>query len=135
MLNKALIIGNVGADPEIRSFSNGGRVANLNIATSEKWKDKATGEMKEKTEWHRVSIMTDGLVGVVESYIKKGSKVYLEGQIETRKWQDKDGNDKYSTEIVLRGFNSKLVMLDSKGQGGQSTPAPEPEIGGDEIPF
>jgi len=136
MLNKAIIIGNVGADPDIRSFSNGGKVANLNVATSEKWKDKATGELKEKTDWHRVAVFSEGLVGVVEKYIRKGSKLYLEGQIETRKWQDQEGNDKYSTEIVLRGFNSKLVMLDSKGQGQAQQPQnPEPDLGGDEIPF
>lgn len=117
-LNKVQLIGNLGADPEIRSFQNGGRVANLRIATSESWKDKATGERKEKTEWHTVALFSDGLVGVAERYLKKGSKVYVEGQLQTRKWQDKDGNDRYSTEIVLQGYDSKLVMLD--GPSGNS---------------
>lgn len=116
-LNKVMIIGNLGRDPEIRSFSNGGKVANLRIATSETWKDKTTGEKKERTEWHTVSIMNDGLVGVVERYLKKGSKVYVEGQLETRKWQDQSGADKYSTEIVLRGFGGTLQMLDGKPGG------------------
>lgn len=116
-LNKVMIIGNLGRDPEIRSFSNGGRVANLRIATSETWKDKTTGEKKERTEWHTVSIMNEGLVGVVERYLKKGSKVYIEGQLETRKWQDQSGADKYSTEIVLRGFGGTLQMLDGKASG------------------
>ena len=122
-LNKVMIIGNLGRDPEIRSFSNGGKVANLRIATSETWKDKTTGEKKERTEWHTVSIMNEGLVGVVERYLKKGSKVYIEGQLETRKWQDQSGADKYSTEIVLRGFGGTLQMLDGKSggsDGGQS---------------
>lgn len=118
-LNKVQLIGNLGADPEIRSFQNGGRVANLRIATSESWKDKATGEKKEKTEWHTVAIFTDGLVGVAERYLKKGSKVYVEGQLQTRKWQDKDGNDRYSTEIVLQGYGASLVMLDGMGNGQQ----------------
>lgn len=119
-LNKVQLIGNLGADPEIRSFQNGGRVANLRIATSESWKDKATGEKREKTEWHTVAMFNDGLVGVAERYLKKGSKVYIEGQLQTRKWQDKDGSDRYSTEIVLQGYDSKLVMLDgvSGGSGG-----------------
>lgn len=118
-LNKVQLIGNLGADPEIRSFQNGNRVANLRIATSESWKDKATGEKKEKTEWHTVAIFTDGLVGVAERYLKKGSKVYVEGQLQTRKWQDKDGNDRYSTEIVLQGYGASLVMLDGMGGGQQ----------------
>lgn len=116
-LNKVMIIGNLGRDPEIRSFSNGGKVANLRIATSESWKDKTTGEKKERTEWHTVSIMNEGLVGVVDRYLKKGSKVYIEGQLETRKWQDQSGADKYSTEIVLRGFGGTLQMLDGKPGG------------------
>lgn len=121
-LNKVQLIGNLGADPEIRSFQNGGKVANLRIATSESWKDKATGEKKEKTEWHTVAIFNEGLVGVVERFLKKGSKVYLEGQLQTRKWADKDGNDRYSTEVVLQGFGGTLVMLDGKpsGSGGSS---------------
>lgn len=114
-LNKVQIIGNLGKDPEIRSFNNGGRVASLSIATSESWKDKATGERKERTEWHRVSIFNEALVGIAEKYLKKGSKVYLEGQLETRKYTDKDGTDKYTTEIVLRPFRGEIVMLDGKG--------------------
>lgn len=118
-LNKVQLIGNLGADPEIRSFQNGNRVANLRIATSESWKDKATGERKEKTEWHTVTLFSEGLVGVAERYLKKGSKVYIEGQLQTRKWQDQSGNDRYSTEVVLQGYDSKLVMLDGvSGNGG-----------------
>ena len=120
-LNKVMLIGNLGADPEIKSFQNGGKIANLRIATSEQWKDKQTGEKKERTEWHSVSIHGDGLVGVVERYLFKGSKVYLEGQLSTRKWQDKDGNDRYTTEVVLRGPGAKLTMLDSPGGGGRSS--------------
>lgn len=118
-LNKVILIGNLGADPEIKSFSNGGKVANLRIATSETWKDKATGERKEKTEWHSVTVQGDGLVGVVERYLKKGSKVYVEGQLRTRKWQDQSGQDRYSTEVQV-GMRGALVMLDGKNnaQGG-----------------
>lgn len=124
-LNKVELIGHVGNDPDIKSFSNGGKVANLSIATSESWKDKTTGERKEKTEWHRIAIFQEGLVGVIEKYVKKGSKLYIEGQLETRKWQDQDGNDKYSTEIVLKGFGGKMLMLDGKpdGQAQPSQPA------------
>lgn len=117
-VNKVILIGNLGQDPEIRSFQNGGKVANLRVATSETWKDRNTGERRERTEWHRVAIMSEGLVNVVERFLKKGSKVYLEGQLETRKWQDQSGQDRYTTEIVLRGFNSALVMLDGRGEGG-----------------
>ncbi len=117
-VNKVILIGNLGADPEIRSFQNGGRVANLRIATSENWKDKNTGERKEKTEWHSVAIFSDGLIGVVERYVKKGSKVYIEGKLQTRKWQDQSGNDRYSTEVVIQGMGGSLTMLDSAG-GGQ----------------
>ena len=117
-VNKVILIGNLGRDPEIRSFQNGGKVANLRIATSEQWKDRNTGERKERTEWHTVSIMSEGLVNVVERFLKKGSKVYIEGQLETRKWQDQSGADKYSTAIVLRGFNGTLQMLDGRGEGG-----------------
>lgn len=121
MLNRAMIIGHLGADPEIRSFQSGGKVANLRIATTEKWKDKNTGEQQERTEWHSVAIMNDGLVGVVERFLRKGSKVYVEGQLQTRKWQDQSGNDRYSTEIVLRGFGGSLVMLDSaQGQSNDN---------------
>ena len=119
-VNKVILVGNLGKDPEIRSFQNGGRVASFSIATSENWKDKATGEKKEKTEWHRISVLNDKLVEVVEKYVKKGAKLYIEGQLETRKWTDKDGNEKYSTEVVLRPFRGELTMLDGKGGGGSS---------------
>ena len=119
-LNKVMLIGNLGADPEIRSFQNGGKVANLRIATSETWKDRNTGERQERTEWHTVAIFSEGLVGVVERFLRKGSKVYIEGQLQTRKWQDQSGNDRYSTEVVLRGLNGTLTMLDGaqSGSGG-----------------
>ena len=117
-LNKVMLIGNLGADPEIRSFQNGGKVANLRIATSETWKDRNTGERQERTEWHTVAIFSEGLINVVENYLKKGSKVYVEGQLQTRKWQDQQGNDRYSTEVVLRGYNGTLTMLDGAGGGG-----------------
>ncbi len=116
-LNKVMLIGNLGQDPEVRSFQNGGKVCNLRIATSETWKDKE-GQRQEKTEWHTVAIFSEGLVRVCENYLKKGSKVYVEGQLQTRKWQDQNGQDRYSTEVVLRGFNGTLVMLDSRGEGG-----------------
>lgn len=157
-VNKVILVGNVGNEPEIRTFQNGGRVANLSLATSENWKDKASGERKERTEWHRVSVLNEGLVKVIESYVHKGSKLYIEGQLETRKWQDQNGNDRYSTEVVLRPYRGELTMLDSKGssgggfrdsqdggfqhappanQGGAATaaaPAPMDELE-DEIPF
>ncbi|MEB3416780.1 single-stranded DNA-binding protein [Alteriqipengyuania sp. WL0013] len=117
-LNKVMLIGNLGADPEIRSFQNGGKVANLRIATSETWKDRNTGERQERTEWHTVAIFSEGLVGVVERYLRKGSKVYVEGQLQTRKWQDQSGNDRYSTEVVIRGLNGSLTMLDGAQGGG-----------------
>jgi len=117
-LNKVMLIGNLGADPEIRSFQNGGKVANLRIATSETWKDRNTGERQERTEWHTVAIFSEGLVGVVERFLRKGSKVYIEGQLQTRKWQDQSGNDRYSTEVVLRGMNGTLTMLDGASGGG-----------------
>ena len=119
-LNKVMLIGNLGPDPEIRSFQNGGKVANLRIATSETWKDKNTGERQERTEWHNVAIFSEGLVGVVERFLKKGSKVYIEGQLQTRKWQDQNGQDRYTTEVVIRGMNGTLTMLDgaSGGSGG-----------------
>ncbi len=117
-LNKVMLIGNLGADPEIRSFQNGGKVANLRIATSETWKDRNTGERQEKTEWHTVAIFSEGLVNVVENYLKKGSKVFIEGKLQTRKWQDQSGNDRYSTEVVLRGYDGTLTMLDGRGEGG-----------------
>jgi len=128
-VNKVILVGNVGRDPEIRSFQNGGRVASFSVATSENWKDKSTGERKEKTEWHRISILNDKLVEIVERYVKKGSKLYLEGQLETRKWTDKDGQEKYTTEVVLRPFRGDLTMLDSAGSrsGGNLPPPPTEE--------
>lgn len=117
-VNKVILVGNLGADPEVRNLPSGGKVVNLSIATSENWKDKNTGERREKTEWHRVVIFSEGLARVAESYLKKGSKVYLEGQLQTRKWQDQSGADKYSTEIVLQGFNSNMTLLDGRGEGG-----------------
>jgi single-strand DNA-binding protein len=154
-VNKVILIGNLGADPEIRRTQDGRPIANLRVATSESWRDKATGERKEKTEWHRVVIFNEGLCRIAEQYLKKGSKVYLEGQLQTRKWQDKDGQDKYSTEVVLQGFNSQLTMLDTRGRdsgGGEvsedfgaqgAMPARKPAMAGagkrgdmdDEIPF
>ena len=117
-VNKVILIGNLGQDPEIRSFPSGGKVANLRVATSESWRDRNTGERREKTEWHRVTITSEGLIGVVERFLKKGSKVYLEGRLETRKWQDQSGQDRYTTEVVIAGFGGTLVMLD--GRGGPS---------------
>ena len=116
-LNKVMLIGNLGADPEVRSFQNGGRVCNLRIATSEQWKDRE-GQRQERTEWHSVAIFSDGLINVCENYLRKGSKVFIEGQLQTRKWQDQSGNDRYTTEIVLRGFNGTLTMLDGRNEGG-----------------
>ncbi len=117
-LNKVMIIGNLGADPEVRTFGNGGRVCNLRIATSESWRDKNTGERREKTEWHTVAVFSEGLVKICEQYLKKGSKVYVEGALQTRKWQDQSGNDRYSTEVVLQGFGGTLTMLDGRSGGG-----------------
>ncbi len=117
-VNKVILVGNLGADPEIKSFQNGGRIANLRIATSESWKDRATGEKKERTEWHSVVINSDGLVGVVERFLRKGSKVYIEGQLRTRKWQDQSGNDRYTTEISVGGMGGVLTMLDGSGGAG-----------------
>lgn len=155
-VNKVILIGNLGKDPEIRSFQNGGRVCNLSLATSESWKDKASGERKERTEWHRVAIFNDRLVEVAEKYLKKGAKIYLEGQIETRKYTDQAGVEKYATEVVLRQFRGELTMLDGRNTGshepedenqdsperyaaasGSSQPAPKrkPDILDDDIPF
>lgn len=117
-VNKVILIGNLGADPEIKSFQNGGKIANIRIATSEQWKDRMTGERKERTEWHNVVINGEGLVGVVERYLKKGSKVYIEGSLRTRKWQDRDGNDRYTTEVVIAGMGGTLTMLDGAPGGG-----------------
>ncbi len=116
-INKVILVGNLGQDPEVRQFNNGGSVCSFSVATGESWKDKNTGEKREKTEWHRVSIFNEGLVRVASQYLKKGSKVYLEGQLETRKWQDKDGNDRYTTEVVLKGYSSNLTMLDGRNSG------------------
>lgn len=117
-VNKVILIGNLGADPEVRRTQDGRPIANLRVATSETWRDKATGERKEKTEWHRVVIFNEGLCRVAEQYLKKGAKVYIEGQLQTRKWTDQSGQEKYSTEVVLQGFNSQLTMLDRSGGGG-----------------
>ncbi|GGL77612.1 single-stranded DNA-binding protein [Wenxinia marina] len=117
-VNKVILIGNLGRDPETRTFQNGGKVCNLRIATSENWKDRNTGERREKTEWHSVAIFSEGLVRVAEQFLRKGSKVYIEGKLETRKWQDQSGQDRYSTEVVLRGFGDTLTMLDGRGEGG-----------------
>lgn len=119
-VNKVILVGNLGRDPESRTFSNGGKVVELRVATSESWKDRNSGEKKERTEWHTVKLFSEGLANVAERYLRKGSKVYLEGQLQTRKWQDQQGQDRYSTEIVLQGFDAKLVMLDGPGgaQGG-----------------
>jgi single-strand DNA-binding protein len=128
-VNKVILIGNLGADPEIRRTQDGRPIANLRVATSETWRDKNTGERREKTEWHRVVIFNEGLCKIAEQYLKKGSKVYLEGALQTRKWQDKDGQDRYSTEVVLQGFNSQLTMLDGRSGGGGASS----EGGGDEF--
>ena len=118
-VNKTTLVGNLGADPEVKSFQNGNRIANLRLATSESWKTK-DGEQKEKTEWHSVTLSSDGLVSVAERFLRKGSKVYVEGKLQTRKWQDQSGNDRYSTEVTVGGFNGVLVMLDGKKDGGAS---------------
>jgi single-strand DNA-binding protein len=134
-VNKVILVGNLGNDPEVRTMQSGDEVVNLSIATSETWKDKSSGERKEKTEWHRVVVFNQGLVNVCKNYLKKGSKVYIEGQLETRSWEQ-DGQKKYSTEIVLRPFRSELTMLDSKGDTQTSqAPAPAPDELEDEIPF
>lgn len=129
-INKVILIGNLGKDPEIRSMQSGGRVCNLAIATSESWRDKKSGERRERTEWHRVVIFNDALVGIAERYLKKGSKIYIEGQLETRKWQDQSGNDKYTTEVVLRNYSGELTMLGradgGSGGGGKQVESSEP---------
>lgn len=144
-VNKVILVGNLGRDPEIRSMQNGGRVCNLSIATSESWKDRNSGERREKTEWHRVVVFNENLVRLCENYLKKGAKVYLEGQIETRKWQDQGGQERYTTEIVLRPYRGELTMLDGRGGGegmgggggggfqAEDDRAPEPLD--DDIPF
>ena len=117
-VNKVILVGNLGRDPEVRTFQNGGKVCNLRIATSENWKDRNTGERREKTEWHSVAIFSEPLARIAEQYLRKGSKVYLEGQLETRKWQDQSGQDRYSTEVVLRPYKGELTLLDSRGDAG-----------------
>lgn len=117
-VNKVILVGNLGRDPEVRSMQNGGKVCNLSVATSERWKDRNTGEQQEKTEWHRVVIFDDRLVDVAERFLQKGRKVYLEGELQTRKWQDQSGQEKYTTEVVLRRFRGQLVLLDSRSEGG-----------------
>lgn len=119
-VNKVILIGNLGRDPEIRTFQNGNKVANLNLATSESWKDKTTGEKKDRTEWHRVVIFNENLVNLAERYLKKGHKIYIEGQLETRKWTDKDGQEKYTTEVVLRPYRGEITMLDSPNRGADN---------------
>jgi single-strand DNA-binding protein len=132
-VNKVMLIGNVGADPEIKTFSNGGKVANFSLATSESWKDKTSGEKKERTEWHRVSVTNEGLVGVIEKYVKKGSKLYIEGQLETRKYE-KDGKDHYTTEVTLRPYRGELTLLDSNKVDKQASQQADQKLG-DEVPF
>lgn len=140
-VNKVVLVGNLGRDPEVRSLQNGGKVANLSVATSEQWKDKQTGERRERTEWSRVVIWNQGLVGVAERYLQKGAKVYLEGQLETRKWQDQSGNDRYTTEVVLRPYKSELHVLaggrqTAAGAPAAAAPAPAPADNfDDDIPF
>lgn len=133
-VNKVILVGNLGKDPEVRRMTSGEPVVNLSVATSESWRDKASGEKKEKTEWHRVVIFNENLAKVAEQYLRKGSKVYLEGALQTRKWQDKDGQDKYSTEIVLNRFNGTMVMLDGRGGGGESSIAGGSRTGASEAP-
>ena len=137
-INKVILVGNLGADPEIRQTKDGRPIANLSIATGESWKDKNTGERREKTEWHRVVIFNEGLAKIAEQYLRKGSKVYLEGQLQTRKWQDQNGQDKYTTEVVLQGFNGNLTMLDSRQGGGDFAGSSTGSIGsgggGDSLP-
>jgi single-strand DNA-binding protein len=117
-VNKVILVGNLGRDPEVRTFQNGGKVVNLRLATSERWRDRNTGENRERTEWHSVAIFSEPLAKVAEQYLRKGSKIYIEGQLETRKWQDQSGNDRYSTEVVLRPYKGELTMLDGRGEGG-----------------
>lgn len=137
-VNKVILIGNLGGAPEIRSFTNGGKVCNLRIATSETWKDKSTGDRRERTEWHSVAIFNENLARLAEQYLRKGSKVYIEGKMQTRKWQDQSGQDRYSTEITLQGYDAKLVMLDGRKERGDEPRREEPQNPqdlGDEIPF
>jgi single-strand DNA-binding protein len=130
-VNKVILVGNLGKDPEIRRTQDGRPIANLSVATSESWRDKATGERKEKTEWHRVVIFNEGLCKIAEQYLKKGAKIYIEGQLQTRKWTDQAGVEKYSTEVVLQGFNSNLTMLEGRSGGGGSFGSDDQSSGGD----
>lgn len=143
-VNKVILVGNVGADPEIRKTQDGKSIANIRLATSESWRDKSSGERREKTEWHRIVIFNESICKVVEQYVKKGSKLYVEGQLQTRKWTDKDSHDRYSTEVVIQGFNGSLTMLDSRGEKQDEPTKPAPERKAvrassadmdDEIPF
>ena len=143
-VNKVILVGNLGRDPEAKSLPSGGKLVNLNVATSETWRDKMSGERKDKTEWHRVVIFDENLARIAEQYLRKGSKVYLEGQLQTRKWQDQSGADRYSTEVVLQRFNSAMVLLDSRGEGGGGGGAKKGGLGGggsfdddldDDVPF
>ncbi len=129
-VNKVILVGNLGRDPEVRTFQNGGKVCNLRIATSENWRDRNTGERKERTEWHSVAIFSEPLAKIAEQYLKKGSKVYIEGQLETRKWQDQSGQDRYSTEVVLRPYRGELTLLDSRDGGGGGYSGPSADRGG-----
>ena len=134
-VNKAIILGHLGADPDVRTFQNGGKVCNLRIATSETWRDKQTGERKERTQWHQVAIFSEAIAAIAEKYLRKGSKVYIEGQIETRKWQDQSGADKYTTEIVLRPYGGQLTLLDGVTKDAGDDVIEKPTEIGDEIPF
>lgn len=139
-VNKVILVGHLGNEPEIRTTQSGQKIANLSIATSERWKDRSTGEQREKTEWHRVVVFSEGLAKVAEQYLKKGSKVYIEGQLQTRSWEDQSGQKKYSTEIVLQGFNANLTLLDSRNEDSQPqrqerTPVRGPAFDDDTIPF
>jgi len=131
-VNKVILIGNLGRDPEVRTFQNGGKVCNLRIATSERWRDKNTGENRERTEWHSVAIFSEGLIRVCEQYLRKGSTVYVEGKLQTRKWQDQSGADRYSTEVVIQGFDGKMVMLGGRGEGGGGGSSFGGSFGGDQ---
>ena len=120
-VNKVILLGNLGRDPDIRSMQSGNKMASFSIATSKRWKDKSTQEQREKTSWHNIVVFGEGLVDIVEKYVKKGSKIYIEGELQTRKWQDQDGNDKYTTEVILQGYNSNLTLLDSRGGANTSS--------------
>ena len=131
-VNKVILLGNLGRDPDIRSMQSGSKMASFSIATSKRWKDKNTQEQKEKTSWHNIVVFGDGLVDIVEKYVKKGSKIYVEGELQTRKWQDQDGNDKYTTEVVLQGYNSNLTLLDSRNNTQQQQVENQSDMGNDQ---